>query len=189
MAPRVSPDLENALAESPAARERFWALPPDRKDAWVAYVERGRFGAARRRRAADAVRRLGAPAPTVQEGAAAPVALPRTDWTEWVIGLALLLGLAAFLLWLTVFRHHHKDAKPTPKRAAAASTVPRALPPDRKDAWVAYVWRGGALLHGGCAETANRVGCAPPPRGGEPPALNPTSKTLSRRAPPRASGS
>jgi beta-lactam-binding protein with PASTA domain len=125
MAPRVSPDLENALAESPAARERFWALPPDRKDAWVAYVERGRFAAARRRRAADAVRRLGAPAPTVQEGAAAPVALPRTDWTEWVIGLALLLGLAAFLLWLTVFRHHHKDAKPTPKRAAAASTVPK----------------------------------------------------------------
>jgi beta-lactam-binding protein with PASTA domain len=125
MAPRVSADLESALAGSPAARERFWALPPEQKDAWVAYVERGRFAAARRRRAADAVRRLGAPAPTVQEGAAAPVALPRTDWTEWVIGLALLLGLAAFLLWLTVFRHHHKDAKPTPTPAAATSTVPR----------------------------------------------------------------
>lgn len=124
MAPRVSTELENALAESPAARERFWALPPEQKDAWVAFVERGRFPGARRRRAADAARRLAAPAPAVEEGvAAAPAALPRTDWTEWVIGLALLLGLAAFLLWLTVFRHQHKDAKPAP--AAATSTVPK----------------------------------------------------------------
>lgn len=125
MAPRVSTDLENALAENPAARERFWALPPEQKDAWVAFVERGRSAGARRRRAADAARRLAAPAPAVEEGAAAaPVALPRTDWTEWVIGLALLLGLAAFLLWLTVFRHHH-DKKSTTTTAAATSTVPK----------------------------------------------------------------
>ena len=124
MAPRTSAELENALAANPAARERFWALPPEQKDAWVAFVERGRFPGARRRRAADAARRLGATAPAVEEGAtAAPVALPRTDWTEWVIGLALLLGLAAFLLWLTVFRHH--DHKKSTTTAAATSTVPK----------------------------------------------------------------
>jgi beta-lactam-binding protein with PASTA domain len=127
MPPRVSTELENALAESPAARERFWALPPEQKDAWVAFVERGRFPGARRRRAADAARRLGAAAPAVEEGAAAaPVALPRSDWAEWAIGLALLLGLAAFLLWLTVFRHHDKkNATPPTTTAAATSTVPK----------------------------------------------------------------
>jgi beta-lactam-binding protein with PASTA domain len=126
MAPRVSPELENALAEHPAARERFWALPAEQKDAWVAFVERGRFPGARRRRAADAARRLGAAAPAVEEGAvAAPVALPRNDWGEWLIGLALLAGLAAFLLWLTVFRHDDKNATPvTTTTAVATSTVP-----------------------------------------------------------------
>ena len=47
----VPTDLENALAANPAARERFWALPPEQKDAWVAFVERARFRGARRRRA------------------------------------------------------------------------------------------------------------------------------------------
>ena len=127
MAPRTSTELENALADNPAARERFWALPPEQKDAWVAFVERGRFPGARRRRAADAARRLGAAAPAVEEGAvAAPVALPRNDWGEWLIGLALLAGLAAFLLWLTVFRHDdNKNATPTTTTAAATSTVPK----------------------------------------------------------------
>jgi beta-lactam-binding protein with PASTA domain len=124
MAPRISTELENALAQNPAARERFWALPPEQKDAWVAFVERGRFPGARRRRAADAARRLGAPAPAVEEGAAAaPVALPRNDWGEWLIGLALLAGLAAFLLWLTVFRHH--DDKKSTTTTAATATVPK----------------------------------------------------------------
>jgi eukaryotic-like serine/threonine-protein kinase len=51
--------------------------------------------------------------------------MPRTPWTEWVLGLLLLLGLAAFLVWLTVFRHHHKDATPTTTAVAATTTVPK----------------------------------------------------------------
>jgi beta-lactam-binding protein with PASTA domain len=125
MAPRVSPELENALAANPAARERFWALPPEQKDKWVAYVERGRFPGARRRRAADAARRLGAPQAAVEEGLVAPAPMPRTPWTEWALGLLLLLGLAAFLVWLTVFRHHDKDAKPTTTAVATTTTVPK----------------------------------------------------------------
>ena len=125
MASRVSPELEQALAANPAARERFWALPSEEKDKWVAYVERGRFPGARRRRAADAARRLGAPAPAVEEGAVAPGPMPRTPWTEWALGLLLLLGLAAFLVWLTVFRHHHKDATATTTAVAATTTVPK----------------------------------------------------------------
>src|SRR4029077_5303855 len=33
------------------------------------------------------------------------VALRRDDWWVWLLGLALLAGLAAFLVWLTVYRH------------------------------------------------------------------------------------
>src|SRR5258708_17116707 len=124
MAPRVSPELETALAANPAARERFWALPPEQKDKWVAYVERGRFARARRRRAADAARRL-APQAAVEEGLVAPAPMPRTPWTESALALLLLLGLAAFLVWLTVFRHHDKDAKPTTTAVATTTTVPK----------------------------------------------------------------
>lgn len=128
MARPVSTELENALAANPAARDRFWALPPEQKDAWVAFVDRGRLPGARRRRAADATRRLGAAAPVAAETGAAPAAvpaLPRENVGEWLVGLALLLGLAAFLLWLTVFRHHHREAKPAPAPLAAHATVPK----------------------------------------------------------------
>jgi len=105
MARPVPADLEDALAAAPAARERFWALPAEQKDAWVAYVERARFPGARKRRVRDAVRRLsGAPAAVAVEEGGDAVALPHEDRSVWVVGLALLAGLAAFLVWLTVLR-------------------------------------------------------------------------------------
>jgi len=122
----VPTDLEDALAANPAARERFWALPPEQLDGWVAWVQRARFPGQRRRRIQETVRRLGgAPAATTTETAgAAAVPLPRDDVWTWVIGLALLLGLAAFLLWLTVYRHHHHNS-PTAVVVTAKSTVPK----------------------------------------------------------------
>ena len=36
MARPVPADLEDALADHPTARERFWAMPSEQKDAWVA---------------------------------------------------------------------------------------------------------------------------------------------------------
>ena len=118
MARPVPADLEDALAANPAARETFWAMPPEQKDAWVALIDRARLPRARRRRVADAVRRLAGPA-AVRETAAAP--LPRENWWVWLFGLLLLAGLAAFLVWLTVYRHH--DSKPATVVTAKA-TVP-----------------------------------------------------------------
>ena len=122
----VPADLEDALAASPAARERFWSLPPDQLDRWVAYVQRARFPGRRRRRIADTVRRLGGGAGTVQttEGAGA-VALPRDDVWTWIVGLALLAALAAFLVWLTVYRHHHRSSGPAAVVVTAKSSVPK----------------------------------------------------------------
>jgi beta-lactam-binding protein with PASTA domain len=126
----VPADLEDALARNPAARERFWSLPPEQVDRWVSYVERARFPGARRRRIAEAVRRLGgAPAPAVAEtrGAGpAAVALPRDDLWTWVVGILLLAALAAFLVWLTVLRdRHHHNAGPSAVVVTAKSTVPK----------------------------------------------------------------
>jgi len=128
MARPLPTDLEDALAASPAARDHFWALPAEGKDEWVAYVERARFPGARRRRIAETVRRLGG-APggaAVVEERGGPVAIPTDDWSVWLIGLALLAGLAAFLVWLTVF--HNKDshsAKPSAVVVTQRSTVPK----------------------------------------------------------------
>src|SRR6476620_6011635 len=109
MARSVPADLEDALAASPAARERFWAMPSEQKDSWVAYVERSRFPGARRRRVAETVRRLGggrAVATTVERNGAAPMPapMPRDDWAIWLVALALVALLAGVVLWLTVFR-------------------------------------------------------------------------------------
>jgi beta-lactam-binding protein with PASTA domain len=124
MARPVPADLEDALAANTAAREVFWAMPPEQKDAWVAWVERPRTPRARRRRVADAVRRLAGPRAVRQaavEGPA-PVPLPRKNWWVWLFGLLLLAGLAAFLVWLTVYRHH--DSKPSTVVVSAKATVP-----------------------------------------------------------------
>jgi beta-lactam-binding protein with PASTA domain len=124
MARPVPADLEDALAASPAARDTFWAMPAEQKDAWVAWVERARLPRARRRRVADAVRRLAGPA-AVREPAVegpAPVPLPRENWWVWLVGLLLLAALAAFLVWLTVYRHH--DSKPATVVVTAKATVP-----------------------------------------------------------------
>src|SRR3954470_16366016 len=128
MARPAPAELEDALAANPAARDRFWALSADQKDAWVAYVERARLPRARRRRVAETVRRLSGPArraATTEEAAPAAVALPREDWSAWLIGLALLAALAAFLVWLTVF--HNRDHKSSPGAVVVTqkATVPK----------------------------------------------------------------
>ncbi len=127
MARPLPTDLEDALAANPAARDHFWALPPEGKDQWVSYVERARFPGARRRRIGETVRRLGG-APRrggVVEERGGPVAVPRDDWSAWFIGLALLAGLAAFLVWLTVFHNKDNAAKPSAVVVTQRSTVPK----------------------------------------------------------------
>jgi beta-lactam-binding protein with PASTA domain len=121
----VPADLEDALAADVTARDRFWALPPDQLDRWVAYVERARFPGARRRRIAETVRRLGGGrARTEVHAANGAVALPRDDWALWLVGLALLAALAAFLVWWFAYR----DTGSSPRAAAVVVTAKSAVP-------------------------------------------------------------
>ena len=125
MARPVPADLEDALAASPAARERFWSMPAERKDAWVRWVERARFPRSRRRRIGETVRRLTGTGPVAPVGhetvAAAP--LPRSDAGAWLLGLVLLAGLAAFLVWFAVHRHDG-NSNSTAVVVTAKATVP-----------------------------------------------------------------
>jgi beta-lactam-binding protein with PASTA domain len=131
MARPLPADLEDALAASPAARERFWSLPAERKDAWVRWVERARLPRARRRRIGEAVRRLaGTGGAVVRDNVAsenvAAVPAPRSAAGAWLAGLALLAALAAFLVWFTVYRQNDPKARSTVVVTAKA-TVPKVV--------------------------------------------------------------
>lgn len=130
MARPVPADLEDALASNREARDRFWAMPPEQKDAWVAWVERARLPGARRRRVVETVRRLDGGGPARRTAFAtesAAVVAPREDWWAWLLGLVLLAGLAAFLVWLTVYRHHHSSRSPAAVVVATKATVPKVV--------------------------------------------------------------
>lgn len=123
MARRVPADLEDALASNRAARDRFWAMPAEQKDAWVGWVDRARMPGARRRRVAEAVNRLSGPSVRRQSGA---VAVPREQALVWVLGVALLAVIAAFLVWLTIYRHHH-DSSAAAVAVSSTSSVPKVV--------------------------------------------------------------
>ena len=129
MARPVPTDLEDALAASPAARERFGTLPPEQLDEWIGWVERARLPGARRRRIAELVRRLSGRRPVAARivethGAAAPPP-PRDAWLPWVVALALVAGIAALVVWFTVYRHD--SAKPGAVVVSAKATVPQVV--------------------------------------------------------------
>jgi beta-lactam-binding protein with PASTA domain len=130
MARPVPADLEDALAAAPAAREQFWALPPEKVDEWVRWVEGARMPRARRRRIAEAVRRLSA-RPAVAEtvvatDAPAPVAPPRDSWWLWLLALLLIVGIGALIYWFAVRNDHHKS-KPGAVVVSAKATVPQVV--------------------------------------------------------------
>jgi hypothetical protein len=129
MARPVPADLEDALAANPSARERFWSMPAERKDQWVRWIERARLPRARRRRIAETVRRFSAPAAPTAAGegeSVAAVPLPRDDWGAWLIGLVLLAGLAAVLVWYTVYRDDNSKGRST-VMVTAKATVPKVV--------------------------------------------------------------
>jgi len=105
----VPPDVEAALAAVPAARARFDALPPERKDAWISWVGRARTRLGRVRRIGYLVRRLGAApqAAAVEEG---PLP-PGPAWWPWILVLALALVVAAVLIWLLVVRDNDNGTR------------------------------------------------------------------------------
>lgn len=99
-------------------------MPSEQKDAWVAYVARGRFPGARRRRLSTTVRRLGGSTVVERNGAGGPPPIP-SDASAWLVALALLAGVAALIVWLAVFRHHDRRTTPTAVVVTAKATVPK----------------------------------------------------------------
>jgi beta-lactam-binding protein with PASTA domain len=130
MARPVPADLEDALAAAPAAREQFWALPPEQVDDWVRWVEAARMPRARRRRIAEAVRRLStrpaAAATVVETNGARPVAPPRDSAWLWFLALLLLVAIGALVYWFAV-RDDTKSSKPGAVVVSAKSSVPQVV--------------------------------------------------------------
>jgi beta-lactam-binding protein with PASTA domain len=124
MARRVPADLEDALASNRVARDRFWSMPPEQKDAWVGWVDRARMPGARRRRISQAVYRLSGSSASSVRSESTAVAVPREHALAWVLGVALLAVAAAFLVWLTLYRHHH-DSTAAAVAVSARSSVPK----------------------------------------------------------------
>jgi beta-lactam-binding protein with PASTA domain len=114
----VPPDLEQALAGVPAARRHFDTLPPPAKDRWIGWISRARFGPRRRRRLEHAIATLAAEhgypvgaqaADTVVVNGHEPLPPEPLVW-PWLLAFALLLLIAAGVVWLVAYRHHHHPA-------------------------------------------------------------------------------
>lgn len=116
-------DVAAALDRVPEARDRFAALPPERQDEWLSWIERGRGGRARAGRIDELVRRL-LPGATEEE-VAEPAAPPPERWWLWLL-LLLLLVLAGLLAWWLLSRGDDKTTVPNViglRSAAAVQTI------------------------------------------------------------------
>jgi beta-lactam-binding protein with PASTA domain len=106
-------DFAAALDRVPEARDRFYAMAPERQEQWVDWIER----AGGRRRAArvdEAMRRLvPSSAVAAEEEVAEPVAPPpERHWWVW-LALLLLLVVAGLLLWFFLSRGSEKRTVPS----------------------------------------------------------------------------
>ncbi len=117
-------DLATALDRFPAARERFAALPVERQNDWLNWIDRGRGRRGRAGRIDEAVRRLSPRATAAEEEVAEPVGPPPDRWWWLWLLLLLLLVVAGLLIWLFFGRGSGKTTVPdvVGLRAPAAAT-------------------------------------------------------------------
>ncbi len=118
-------DFAAALDRSPAARDRFAALPVERQNDWLNWIDRAR-GRRRAHRIDEAVRRLSPRAAAAEEEVAEPVGPPPDRWWWLWLLLLLLLVIAGLIIWL-VLRGNGKTTVPkvVGMRAVAAGQTLR----------------------------------------------------------------
>jgi eukaryotic-like serine/threonine-protein kinase len=104
-------DVSAAFDRVPEARERFFALPPERQVDWLNWIERARGDRARDGRIDEMIRRL-LPSATAEEEVTEPVGPPpQRYWWLWLL-LLLLLVVGGLLAWYFLSRGDDKTTVP-----------------------------------------------------------------------------
>jgi beta-lactam-binding protein with PASTA domain len=118
-------DVAAALDRVPAAGDSFSALPPERQDEWLAWIDRARGRRARESRIDEMLRNL-VPATATEEEVAEPAGPPpERYWWVWLL-LLLVLVAAGLLIWWLLSRGNDKSTVPDViglKSAAAAQRI------------------------------------------------------------------
>jgi eukaryotic-like serine/threonine-protein kinase len=105
----LPPDIAAAFDQVPAAGERFAALPAQRQEEWLAWLDRAESGRDRQQRLDELIRRLG-PSGVATEEEVAPPPRPR-PWWPWLL-LLLLLVVGGLIAWWLLTRGNDKTTVP-----------------------------------------------------------------------------
>jgi beta-lactam-binding protein with PASTA domain len=126
-------DVAAAFDRAPEAGDRFAALPPERQDEWLSWIDRGRGSRGRAGRIDELVRRL---LPAETEEVAEPVAPPPERWWLWLL-LLLLLVIAGLLAWWLLSRGDDKATVPNVIGLRSAAAVQKIKDEDLEPSIVA----------------------------------------------------